>query len=110
MSPRGHRSDEPETPTEVPALVCGLCEECLPGSYDCPAEADQAADDHVGSEHAERKPVVIVPVSRDVVEDGELASVIELVAQAQARVDRGETAKPLLEIEEAGLDVQAGAR
>jgi hypothetical protein len=78
-----------EEPDEEKQVVCGVCEELLPGTYDGQAAAEEAADEHERTEHPDREPVVVVPVSRALVETEGADEMIETAIGAQQRLDEG---------------------
>jgi len=56
-----------EEPDEAKRLVCGICEEILPGSYAGEREAEDAAEEHEAAKHPHRDRVVVVPVNEKLV-------------------------------------------
>jgi hypothetical protein len=71
-------------------LVCGVCEEVLPGTYGTETEAEQAVDEHKDTEHGDLEDVVVVHVSQEVVDlEGE-DGLVDIAIGAQQRLEDGE--------------------
>lgn len=84
MSPDGEHDDTEKR------LVCGVCEELLPGTYTDEAAAEQAIDEHERSEHPDEDDVVVVHVSSDLVELEGPEGVVDIAKGAQERLDSGD--------------------
>lgn len=82
--------DDGEDPHGEKRIVCGLCEELLPGTYDGQVAAEEAADEHEAAEHPDQAPVVVVPVSTGLVEEEGVDDVVETANNAQARLDEAD--------------------
>ncbi|PSG97027.1 hypothetical protein BRD56_07180 [Thermoplasmatales archaeon SW_10_69_26] len=90
------------TPDEGPdggkQLVCGVCEELLPGSYSDEREAEEAIEEHEITEHPDlgEDEVVVVHVSNQLVDlEGE-EGVVEIAKNAQDRLDSGDVGESLM--------------
>lgn len=70
-------------------LVCGRCERILPGRYEGPGRADEAADAHVQEAHGDQARILVIPAPADLAETNP-RSLIDIARRAQARV----TAEP----------------
>lgn len=75
---------------EEKRLVCGVCEELLPGTYVGEQEAKAAADEHERAEHPDREQVVVVHVSTALLEEEPAEGMIEAAKGAQRRLDEGD--------------------
>lgn len=85
-----------EDPDAEKRIVCGVCEELLPGTYDGQVPAEDAADQHDEEVHPDRGHVVVVPVSTALVQSEGPEEVVELAKGAQQRLDEGEVGEGLL--------------
>lgn len=78
-----------EEPGDEKRLVCGVCEEVLPGTHDGQRAAERAAEDHEAAEHPDRDRVVVVPVSTEILELEGVDEMVETAIGAQQRLDEG---------------------
>jgi len=76
-------------PTEERIVVCGLCEEILPGRYDDEEAAQRAADEHAAGEHPDRDEVVVLPVSPRLADIEGEQGLVDIATGAQARLESG---------------------
>jgi hypothetical protein len=81
-----------EEPEEAKRLVCGICEEILPGSYAGEREAEDAVEEHEAAEHPDRDRVVVVPVSEKLVAEEGAEEEVETARAAQQRPGCGRRA------------------
>lgn len=77
----GHPPPDHET-----VLVCGICEEILPESFEHEGDADAAADEHVEEEHPEEAPVIVVPAPAPLAQ-AEPDQLVRIASHAQADLD-----------------------
>lgn len=81
--------DDADTPpdAEKKVLVCGICEEILPGRFEHEGDADAAADEHVEEEHLERAPVTVLPAPAQLAR-AQPDQLVHIASQAQADLDQ----------------------
>lgn len=79
-------------------LVCGVCEELLPGTYASEEAAEQAVAEHEAEEHPglDSDEIVVVHVTTMLVDMEGTDGVVDIAKGAQRRLDEGDVGESLL--------------